>query len=91
MSKDHEIKGISKAELILMVNEAAEHGAKKALRDIGLHDDNAIHDVRELRTLLDSWRDTKRSIKSTIVKALTVAILGFIAGASALKIRDWIG
>lgn len=91
MSNDHEIKGVSKAELILMVNEAAEHGAKKALRDIGLHDDNAVHDVRELRTLLDSWRETKRSIRSTIVKALTVAVLGFIAGASALKIRDWIG
>lgn len=91
LPSDTKIEGITKSELILLINDAAATGARKALFDIGLHDDNAIHDVKELRNLLDSWRDTKRSIKSTIVKALTVALLGFIAGASALKIKDWIG
>ena len=32
-------------ELEAMIQRAAEAGAKKALRDVGLHDDGAMHDV----------------------------------------------
>jgi hypothetical protein len=75
------VDGLTKAELLLLINEAAEHGAKKALREVGLQDENAIHDIKELRNLLDSWRDTRRSIASTVIKIITVAVLGFIAVA----------
>lgn len=79
---DTQIKGITKAELILLINDAAEHGAKKALADIGLHDDEAVHDIHELRNLLDAFRDTRKAIRSTVIKVITMAILGFIALAT---------
>lgn len=87
---NEKVTGVTKAELIMMVNQAAEEGAAKALGRIGLHDENAIHDVKELRDLLDSWRETKKSIRSTVVKTVTIAVLGFLVGASALKIREWL-
>ncbi len=79
---DTKIQGITKAELILLINDAAEHGAKKALSDIGLHDDGAVHDIHELRSLLDAFKDTKKAIRSTVIKVITMAILGFIALAT---------
>ncbi len=48
-------------ELEAMIQRAAEAGAKKALRDVGLQDDDAVHDMREIRDLLDSWRSAKRT------------------------------
>lgn len=79
---DTRIQGITKAELIVLINNAAETGAKKALSDIGLHDDEAVHDIHELRNLLDAFRDTRKAIRSTVIKVITMAILGFIALAT---------
>jgi hypothetical protein len=76
------------AELELMLERAAKKGAAEALHDIGLQDENAIHDIHELRTLLDSWRSTKRTVGSTITKFITVGILGVLAGAAWFKIGE---
>lgn len=83
-----DLGGITKAELKLLISEAAESGAKRALANIGLNDDMAVHDVKELRDLLVAWRDTKRSVRATLIKSVTIAILGFIAGASYLKLKS---
>jgi len=64
-----------------MLDNAARRGAKEALRSIGLLDDDAQKDIIEMRSLLEAWRDTRKSIWSTIVKVTTVALLTFIAGA----------
>lgn len=64
-----------------MLDKAAKKGAIQALRELGLQDDNAANDIREMRGLLDAWRLTKRSIWSTTVKMGTVAIITFIATA----------
>ena len=58
-----------------------DRSAKRALDSIGLTDENAARDIQEMRSLLDAWRDTRKSIWSTIVRILTVATLTFIAGA----------
>ena len=68
-------------ELEDMMDRAARRGAKEALRSIGLLDDDAIKDIVEMRSLLEAWRDTRRSIWSTVVKLSTVGLLTFIAGA----------
>ena len=34
-----------------IIKRAAKAAAKEALRDVGLSDDNAIHDMKELRDL----------------------------------------
>lgn len=68
-------------ELENMLDKAARRGAKEALRSIGLLDDDAQKDIIEMRSLLEAWRDTRKSIWSTVVKLATVALLTFIAGA----------
>ena len=64
-----------------MLDTAARRGAKEALRSIGLLDDDAARDIIEMRSLLEAWRDTRKSVWSTVVKLATVALLTFIAGA----------
>ena len=68
-------------EIEVMLDKAASRGAKEALRSIGLLDDDAARDIIEMRSLLEAWRDTRKSVWSTIVKVTTVALLTFIAGA----------
>ena len=58
-----------------------DRSARRALESIGLTDENAAKDIQEMRSLLDAWRDTRKSIWNTTVKILTVATLTFIAGA----------
>ena len=72
-------------ELEEMLDRAAKKGATEALHEIGLHDENAIHDIHELRGLLDSWRSTKRTVGNTITKFITMAILGALASAAWFK------
>ena len=68
-------------EVETMLDNAARRGAKEALRSIGLLDDEAARDIIEMRSLLEAWRDTRKSVWSTVVKLTTVALLTFIAGA----------
>ena len=68
-------------ELETMLDRAARRGAKEALESIGLLDNDAQRDISEMRSLLEAWRDTRKSIWSTVVKLFTVGILTFIAGA----------
>ena len=72
---------LSPEEIEDMLDRAARRGAKEALRSIGLLDDDAHKDITEMRSLIEAWRDTRKSIWSTITKLVTVAVLTFIAGA----------
>jgi hypothetical protein len=72
---------LTSEELEAMLDRAAKRGAAEALRELGLQDDDAASDLREMRSLLDAWRLTKKSIWSTTVKMGTVAVLTFIATA----------
>ena len=72
---------ITPEELEAMLDRAARKGAKEALASIGLLDSNAQKDIVEMRSLLEAWRDTRKSIWTTVIKVTTVAVLTFIAGA----------
>ena len=72
---------LSPEELEEMLDRAARRGAKEALRSIGLLDDSAQKDITEMRSLLEAWRDTRKSVWSTVTRLVTVAVLTFIAGA----------
>jgi hypothetical protein len=72
---------LTSEEIETMLDNAARRGAKEALRSIGLLDDDAARDIIEMRSLLEAWRDTRKSVWSTVVKLTTVALLTFIAGA----------
>jgi hypothetical protein len=75
-------------EFEAMLDRAAKKGARAALEELGLHDQHAEKDLEELRSLLSSWRDTKKAMWSTVVKVVTTAMLFFIAGAVAFYVRN---
>ena len=75
-------------EFEAMLDRAAKKGARAALEELGLHDQNAERDLEEIRNLLSSWRDTKKAIWSTVVKVVTVAVLTFIAGAVGFYVKN---
>jgi hypothetical protein len=64
---------------------AARLGAKAALKEIGLHDEGAAGDVKEIRGLLDAWRETKRYAWKTAVDVVTKGLLLLIAAGLAVK------
>jgi hypothetical protein len=66
-------------ELDTLLERAAERGARRALERLGLHDDEAGKDIRDLRTLIDGWRTAKKTVITTITQWLTVGALGAIA------------
>ena len=73
--------------LEVVIQRAAKAAAAEALRDVGLHDDNAIHDLKELRNLLDSWREVRKSVVHTMVKIITVAVLGALM--TGVSVNNW--
>ena len=77
---------ITSEELENMLDRAAKRGATAALREVGLHDDDARKDIQEMRSLLEAWRDTRKGVWSTIVKMSTVAIITFIAASLWMQI-----
>lgn len=81
-----EIK-LTSSELQTLLSEAAERGAKRALERVGLHDDDAGNDIRDLRTLIDSWRSAKRAAISELIKWTTIGVLSFIAAGFYLKYK----
>ena len=42
--------------------------------------------IIEMRNLLETWRDTRRGVWSTIVKMSTVAVITFIAASQQMQI-----
>jgi hypothetical protein len=80
------VQGLTPEEIESLIERAAERGARTALRELGLHDDNAPKDVAELRGLLETWRDVRKTIVKTITQAVTVFILGALAVGAATKV-----
>jgi 2-iminoacetate synthase ThiH len=75
-------------ELEAMLDRAARKGARAALQELGLHDENAPKDLDELRGLLSAWRETRSTMWQTVVRLATGGVLLFIAGAVWLSVKD---
>ena len=80
------MSSITPEELEDMLDRAAKRGAIAALREVGLHDDDARKDIVEMRNLLEMWSDTRKGVWSTIVKMSTVAVITFIAASLWMQI-----
>ena len=66
---------IDEATLRVIVKEEM----KSALKEVGLHDDDAGADVRDLRVLLKDWRLTKQTIWQTVARWGTMIVLGIMS------------
>ncbi len=51
---------------------------KSVLKEIGLHDDDAGNDVRDLRSLITDWRGMKKVVWQTVARAGTMFVLGLL-------------
>ena len=79
---------LTSEELEAMLDRAARRGAREALKSLGLQDDDAHKDLHEMRTLLEAYRDTKKSIWSTVVRISTVALLSFVAASVWMQLGN---
>jgi len=75
-------------ELEAMLDRAAKRGASAVLRELGLTDETAAADIREIRGMLAVWHGTRLSIWNTFVKITTVAVFGFIATAIWMQLGN---
>lgn len=76
------------AELQELLQDAAEEGAKRTLARLGLDDDKAVQDMREVRDVLSAWRSARRVAWETVVRAVTVALLGAMVAGLALHLWE---
>ena len=78
-------------ELEAMLDRAAKRGARAALQELGLHDENAPRDIDELRGLLSAWRDTRSTMWQTAVRIITTGALMFMMAALWMSFKDRVG
>lgn len=82
-------EGSSRACLRGVVEEASELGARRALASLGLEDANAGKDMRELRDLLGTWRDAKKSAVQAIAGWFVRLLLALLLLGLAVKSGLW--
>ncbi len=75
-------------ELDALLARVAQRAVRDVLKELGLEEETAAQDMREIRGLLEAWRDTKRTIWGTVVKIGTGSLLAFIAGAMWMAFKD---
>jgi hypothetical protein len=65
-----------------LLDRAAERGARRALADVGLDGEDAAHDIRELRSLLEAFNTAKHTAWETVIRMVTTGfVLALVAGA----------
>lgn len=81
---------LSPDELDALLAKVAQRAVRDVLKELGLEETTAAADMREIRGLLEAWRDTKRSfwksIRTMIGHAAAVAVLAGLA----LWAKDWV-
>ena len=70
-----------------LLDRAAERGAERVLAHLGLENGHAARDIRELRDLLDAWRDARRTAWQTTVKLITTGIFAALLVGAAIKLK----
>lgn len=73
-----------------LLDRAAERGAERVLSHLGLENGKAAGDIRELRDLLEAWRDARHTAWQTFVKVLTTGVLTALVLGAAFKLK-WLG
>ncbi len=68
-----------------LLAHAAERGAERVLAHLGLENGSAAKDIRELRDLLEAWRDARRTAWQTAIKVITTGILAALVLGAAIK------
>ena len=78
---------IPQEEFEVLLERAAERGAKNALHGVGLDGEDAAHDIRELRDLLDAFNEAKKTAGLTIIKMLITGLVMALLAGTVLKLK----
>lgn len=70
-----------------LLDRAAERGAERVLSHLGLENGHAARDIRELRDLLEAWREARHTAWQTFVKVLTTGVLAALLVGAAIKLK----
>ena len=77
-----DVTTLSQTQIDEMIERASERGARKALIEMGLINDDAANDFRTLRGFSKTIKTMQHTFVQTIVRWLTIGMLVFIfAGA----------
>jgi hypothetical protein len=82
-------RGADIVTLRAIAEEAGELGATRALTRLGLADEGAAGDVKELRELLRSWRDAKRSVWKAVWGWFTRLVVTAVLAGIAVRVGAW--
>lgn len=61
---------LTESKLEAMLQKAAKDGARAALAEVGLADDEALADFKDFRNLMKIWRQAKKTIGETVFKTI---------------------
>ena len=75
------------ADFEQMLERAAERGARHALHEVGLDGEDAAHDIRELRNLLDAFNQAKKTAGLTIIKLVITAMVMALLTGTIIKLK----
>ena len=76
---------IPRSEFETLLEQAACRGARKALIEVGLADEDAANDIRTLRDLAGSIKVMQRTFLQTLVRWVTVGLLALLVAGIAAK------
>ena len=71
------------------LGKAECRGARKALKEVGLADEEAANDIRTLRDLTGSIKTMQRTFLQTIVRWITIGLLALLVAGVAAKLRPF--
>ena len=83
----HDVISLHKEDLDDLLTGAAERGAERCLAHLGLENGHAARDIRELRDLLEAWREARHTAWQTIIKVATTGLLAVILVGAAIKLK----
>ena len=70
-----------------LLDAAAQRGAERVLAHLGLENGHAARDIRELRDLLEAWRDARHTAWQTVIKIATTGLLATLLVGLAVKFK----
>jgi len=70
-----------------LLARAAELGAERALATLGLENGHTDADIRDLRSLIEAWRDARRTAWQTAIRVITTGLLALLLAGAAIKLK----
>ena len=75
-----------------LLDVAAQRGAERCLAHLGLENGHAARDIRELRDLLEAWRDARRTAWQTTINLETaVGEVQLLGNAGSIRVYVELG